>query len=1011
MPHKTHRCDYCGDCLPTSRGLRSHISQKPACSRQQNDALDLLYFQSIQRRWANIHPPTAPAVSTSARRKTTWRQAAAPSLPATDTTARPPSPKPQRGQKRSLPNDLLPEGQPSPKRIRSDTVPRQQTPSPPQTPTILPTPACKPPHSWIHEEAHTDPTAGGVLRWERLEDQSSPQYNPIWERKEIFEKGEWLGNVHVSDSDRDAYFKQKKDPIIPWETVREFNRDVDRLPHGPEWSKVVVRTPEGELLDMYMRDPLEIVKYLISRRRFAKHMRYAPVRHWTSKKKKKRLYSEIWTGDWWWRLQNTLGCGRGATIAPIIISSDKTHLSLMRGNKQAWPVYITIGNISKSIRRKPSKHATVLLGYVPVTDLTGEAGWQFFHDCVATMLQPLQEPVGTSGVEMQCADGGVRLVFPVVAAYIADFAEQTLVACSRENRCPICLVPADERQDGRSEHPVRDKVQARTALDNYKHQKRGAAQDLKDLGLRPTQPFWQNLPFVNLSDSITPDLLHQIHQGVFGEHLDKWLTNLIGEERFDAWLTGLPRAPGMRHFTDGKSRISQWTGSESKALAQVFMSVAAGCDEAKAVGAARHIVNFMYRAHLSQMSDDDLEALDEDQIGFHDLKDIFIKAGAYRSKEGHFNRISKLHMLSHYVRSIRELGTPDNFNTEATERLHIEYVKDGWRASNHVNEIPQMVKYLQRRESWALLRTHLSSIGVLPAEPGSSSLDDEPEQDKDLVDNLPGKDGGCFETVGRADSEPKSEDKWRDELIWHLKPLVSTASDHAHAKYPGSYLIDTHGAEHILEATRKFLYAHTGSNSRRPLDTTHNFLVWPRCKLEHGRIPFLPLDIPCVETVRAAPASFDEHDRLTHYPMFDTALFLANPNAQGLQRYAAGRVRAIFKLPKHLQFLYSKKLVYVEHFRSFSVNPGLPHGFHTTTHQMERGRPSVRQVSVIPLSTIRMACHLTPVYQLTDQLALISSSSDLLTSYQRFYLNGYSSYFIFNLLDHWRKQLAGDDKS
>ncbi|KAG8768820.1 hypothetical protein FRC12_005337 [Ceratobasidium sp. 428] len=965
------------------------------------------------QRWANVHPPSTQVASTSTRRKATGLRATSHSPPADDTLYSPPaddtvhSPhtKPQPCQKRPLPDDFLHEGQRSLKRARSDDVPGQQMPSQQKTPTILPTPACKPPHSWIHEEAHNDPTAGGVLRWERLENQSSPLYDPIWEQKEIFEKGEWLGNIHVSDSDRDAYFKQK-DPIIPWETVREFNIAVDQLPHGPDWSKVVVRTPEGELLDMYMRDPIEVIKYLISRQRFAKHMRYAPVRHWTSKKRKRRLYSEVWTGDWWWRLQNALGLGRGATIASIIVSSDKTHLSLMRGDKKAWPVYITIGNISKSIRRKPSKHATVLLGYVPVTDLTGEAGWQFFHDCVATMLRPLQE-AGKSGVEMKCADGGVRLVFPVVAAYVADFAEQTLVACSRENRCPVCVVPADERADGRSKHPVRNKAQARTALDNYKNQKRGAVKDLHDLGLRPTEPFWQDLPFVNLPGSITPDLLHQIHQGVFGEHLDNWLTNLIGEERFDAWLMGLPRVSGMRHFTNGKSRISQWTGNESKALAQVFMSVVAGCKEEEAVSAAQHIVNFMYRAHLSQMSDDDLEQLDKDRIGFHDLKDIFIKEGAYKSKEG-FKRISKLHMLSHYVRSIQELGTPDNFNTEATERLHIKYVKDGWRASNHVNEIPQMVKYLQRRESWALLRTHLSSIGVLPAEPESSNLDDEPGQHEDLSDNRCSKDGGRFETVGGVDKAETVND-WIDGLIWHPKPLVSTASDQAHTKRPGAYLISTHGAEHILEATRKFLHAHTGSNSRRPLDVTHDFLVWPRCKLEHGRIPFLPDDTPCIESIRATPESVDEHDRLTHHPTFDTALFLSNPKVQGLHRYMAGRVRVIFKLPKHLQFLYANKLVYVEHFKPFSAAPQLPHGLHTTAHQMERWRPSVRQVSVIPLSSIRMACQLTPLYRFTDQLALISSSSDLLSSYRHFYLNGYSSYFIFNLLDHWRKQLAGDD--
>src|SRR6202041_763924 len=41
----------------------------------------------------------------------------------------------------------------------------------------------------------------------------------------------------------------------------------------------------------------------------------------------------------------------GATIIPIIISSDKTQLTLFR-NKSAYPVYMTIGNIPKDICRK-----------------------------------------------------------------------------------------------------------------------------------------------------------------------------------------------------------------------------------------------------------------------------------------------------------------------------------------------------------------------------------------------------------------------------------------------------------------------------------------------------------------------------------------------------------------------------------------------------------------------------------------------------------------------------------
>ena len=60
---------------------------------------------------------------------------------------------------------------------------------------------------------------------------------------------------------------------------------------------------------------------------------------------------------------------KGTTIAPIILSSDKTQLTLFQGDKKVWLVYLTIGNLSKELRRQPSAHATILISYLPVAKL------------------------------------------------------------------------------------------------------------------------------------------------------------------------------------------------------------------------------------------------------------------------------------------------------------------------------------------------------------------------------------------------------------------------------------------------------------------------------------------------------------------------------------------------------------------------------------------------------------------------------------------------------------------
>lgn len=60
--------------------------------------------------------------------------------------------------------------------------------------------------------------------------------------------------------------------------------------------------------------------------------------------------------------------------------------------------------------------------------------------------------------------------------------------------------------------------------------------------------------------------------------------------------------------------------------------------------------------------------------------------------------LPKLHSFLHYSPSITEIGTTDNCNTETTERLHIDYAKEAYRASNKKVFMPQMISWLTRVE-------------------------------------------------------------------------------------------------------------------------------------------------------------------------------------------------------------------------------------------------------------------------------------------------------------------------
>lgn len=178
---------------------------------------------------------------------------------------------------------------------------------------------------------------------------------------------------------------------------KSFLKKIDRLPtKGPDWHCDLIKVAgdvldgDGEMLttdlELWRRDPVECICELIGNPAFKDVMAFAPERAYEDGQGKVHIYDEMWTCDWWWDMQvslklylkpsllliNGYSTGKlppGATIAPVILASDKTSLSQFHGDKSAWPVYLTISNIEKSTRRKPWMHAAILVGYLPVAKL------------------------------------------------------------------------------------------------------------------------------------------------------------------------------------------------------------------------------------------------------------------------------------------------------------------------------------------------------------------------------------------------------------------------------------------------------------------------------------------------------------------------------------------------------------------------------------------------------------------------------------------------------------------
>jgi hypothetical protein len=201
----------------------------------------------------------------------------------------------------------------------------------------------------------------------------------------------------------------------------------------------------------------------------------------------------------------------------------------------------------------------------------------------------------------------------------------------------------------------------------------------------------------------------------------KWCTEIIGKEEVDSLFRSMPSHPGLRHFKNGISHVSQWTGTEHKEMEKVFLGIQVmsrgGTSDKRMIIAVRALIDFAYYASLQSHTTQTLAGLRKALDDFHANKDAFIELGG--REQVHFN-IPKVHSLEHYEQLIHLFGSADGFNTESPERLHIDFAKNAYRASNRKDYIQQMTRWLQRQEnvdrfSEFLLWTRTAPIASLPS--------------------------------------------------------------------------------------------------------------------------------------------------------------------------------------------------------------------------------------------------------------------------------------------------------
>ncbi|EUC60619.1 Zn-finger protein, putative, partial [Rhizoctonia solani AG-3 Rhs1AP] len=433
----------------------------------------------------------------------------------------------------------------------------------------------------------------------------------------------------------------------------------------------------------------------------------------------------------------------------------------------------------------------------------------------------------------------------------------------------------------------------------------------------------------------------------------KWCLSLADKTEFDDRFKAMPEHSNLRHFKTKVSELSQTTGKEHREMEKVFLGVIAGHLPDGVTAAARALLEFIYYAQLPTHTDMTITWLEHALADFHARKHVFIERGARE----HFN-INKLHSMLHYAAAIRELGALDGYNTESPERLHIDFAKRAYRATNRNDFVSQMVDYLERRERVFKFDAYLK--WAIP-EYGEH---DRRQSEALITKKSPG---------------------------WH----VAKQSPFKPASLP--CLESVFGVRWFDYALSEFSEKELGRNIE--LAAWDALTIFP--KATQYLQDDLTLEAGFTDTFHASP-----HALMTRLSLerrgkrFDTVLIQREraDSSYGIKDHIVGEVRMIFKLPPHCRV--DDPLVFVNIFHSPTSDalPPQPTGMYRVRRRRWPAKYSNHYVGqIFFLSDVRRTCHLIPEFGGTRRV-YSSNSPPALEAYDSFYLNSFLDWHSFLFL-------------
>ena len=320
--------------------------------------------------------------------------------------------------------------------------------------------------------------------------------------------------------------------------------------------------------------------------------------------------------------------------------SDATHLTNYSGDKKAWPIYMTIENIDRETRARPTSFACVLLALLPVPHklrelntrgrkLQSDRNRMINSEVLKVILEPIRD-ASRPGMDVRCADNAVRRCFPRLATWIADYPEQCTIHGIFKNQCMWCECPSGQLGELGEPFPERNhRLYSQMWLKND-------FGGLKALGVQPTENVLWWMPDVRVHLLAVPDLLHTIYIGM-ADHMLNWVTGFLKKhgriDLFDQIWKNLPAYDTLTRPTKAYSEVSQWQGKEMrrflKYLLVVFTAALRRPSDAgrqtfnNAIKCVRAFSEFVCYTQYDSHSGETLEYMEDALRQFHDAKEVF----------------------------------------------------------------------------------------------------------------------------------------------------------------------------------------------------------------------------------------------------------------------------------------------------------------------------------------------------------------------------------------------------